>query len=64
MSTVTHPIPARLKSNPTPHIGPDLDSYKRAHALTTGENREAFWAKVSYFDLAFFEFIFIFYNRR
>lgn len=49
MSSVTHPIPTKLKAGnglPTPHIGPDIDAYKKAHALTTGEHRDSFWEKV------------------
>lgn len=49
MTTVTHPIPVKCKPGnglPTPHVGPDLESYKKAHALTIGEHRETFWAKV------------------
>ncbi|EOR04721.1 hypothetical protein E3P92_00992 [Wallemia ichthyophaga] len=50
MSSVTHPIPTKLKAGnglPTPHIGPDIDAYKKAHALTTGEHRDSFWEKAA-----------------
>lgn len=46
-SVPTHPVAPRLKNGPrTPHIGPDIDAYRAAHALTTAEDSDEWWAKV------------------
>lgn len=42
-----HPVAPRLKDGPkTPHLGPDIDSYRAAHALTIAEDSDEWWAKV------------------
>jgi len=42
-----HPIAPRLKSGPkTPHIGPHIDDYRRAHKETVGHESDSWWAKV------------------
>lgn len=42
-----HPIAPRLKNgSKIPHIGPDIDAYKAAHAVTVAEDSDEWWAKV------------------
>lgn len=46
-SVPLHPIAPRLKNGPkSPHIGPDIDAYRAAHALTIAEDSDEWWAKV------------------
>lgn len=46
-----HPVAPRLKNGPkTPHIAPDIDAYRAAHALTVAENSDEWWAKVCIVD--------------
>ncbi|KAJ7192105.1 acetate--CoA ligase [Mycena pura] len=40
----TYPVAPRLKSNPTPHIGPDLNAYRAAHAQSVGPGSDQWWA--------------------
>ncbi|KAJ7264081.1 acetate--CoA ligase [Mycena haematopus] len=45
---VTHPVAPRLAHETrthTPHVGPDLDAYKEAHAKTVGEGSDEWWAE-------------------
>ncbi|KIL66560.1 hypothetical protein M378DRAFT_185923 [Amanita muscaria Koide BX008] len=42
------PVAPRLSQGPkTPHVAPDIDAYKAAHAETIGANAEEWWAKVA-----------------
>ncbi|KAJ7644948.1 acetate--CoA ligase [Roridomyces roridus] len=43
----TYPVAPRLAegAQPTPHVGPDLDSYKAAHAKSVGEGSDEWWAE-------------------
>lgn len=46
-SVPLHPVAPRLKDGPKiPHLGPDIDAYGAAHALTIAENSDEWWAKV------------------
>jgi acetyl-CoA synthetase len=43
-----HPVAPRLaQGTKTPHIGPDIDAYRAAHAQTVGEGSDEWWEKVS-----------------
>ncbi|KAG6380401.1 hypothetical protein JVT61DRAFT_8520 [Boletus reticuloceps] len=47
-SVPIHPVAPRLKNGPkTPHLGPDIDAYRAAHALTVADDSEEWWAKVA-----------------
>ncbi|KAF7343189.1 Acetyl-coenzyme A synthetase [Mycena venus] len=42
---VTHPVAPRLaKGTHTPHVGPDLEAYRKAHGETVGEGSDEWWA--------------------
>ncbi|KAJ6467834.1 hypothetical protein C8R45DRAFT_474222 [Mycena sanguinolenta] len=42
---VTHPVAPRMAGGThTPHVGPDIDAYKAAHAETVGEGSDEWWA--------------------
>lgn len=50
-SVPIHPVAPRLKNGPkTPHLGPDIDAYRAAHAQTIAENSDEWWAKVCITD--------------
>ncbi|KAF9531243.1 hypothetical protein CPB83DRAFT_849625 [Crepidotus variabilis] len=41
-----HPVAPRLKNGPkTPHIGPHIDDYHKAHKETVGHESDNWWAK-------------------
>ena len=43
-----HPIAPRVKDGPkTPHIGPHIHAYRKAHSETVGHESDKWWAKVS-----------------
>jgi acetyl-CoA synthetase len=45
--TPIHPVAPRLKDGPKkPHVGPNIDAYKAAHAETIGPGSDEWWAKV------------------
>ncbi|KAJ7019350.1 acetate--CoA ligase [Mycena alexandri] len=42
---VTHPVAARMTSGKhTPHVGPDVAAYSKAHAETVGASSDEWWA--------------------
>lgn len=41
------PIAPRLQAHPKPHIGPGIDDYRRAHAVTVGPGSDAWWAQTA-----------------
>lgn len=45
-----HPVAPRVKNGPTPHLGPDIDAYRAAHALTIAEDSDEWWAQVCIID--------------
>ena len=46
-SVPTHPVAPRLKNGlKTPHIGPDIDAYRAAHAVTVAGDSDEWWEKV------------------
>ncbi|KAF5373428.1 hypothetical protein D9615_009446 [Tricholomella constricta] len=48
MAVPKYPIAPRLANGPkTPHIGPHLQAYQDAHALTVGDASDEWWAKVA-----------------
>jgi acetyl-CoA synthetase len=48
VSVPIHPVAPRLANGPKkPHVGPNLDAYKAAHAQTLGHESDKWWAKVS-----------------
>ena len=50
-SVPIHPVAPRLKNGPKiPHLGPDIDAYKAAHASTIAEDSDEWWAKVRITD--------------
>jgi len=42
-----HPVAPRMKNGAkTPHVGPDIEAYQKAHAATIGEESDEWWANV------------------
>lgn len=43
-----HPVAPRLTNGlKTPHIGPDFEAYKQAHAQTVGQESDQWWSTVA-----------------
>jgi acetyl-CoA synthetase len=43
-----HPVAPRMKNGAkTPHVGPDIGAYRKAHAVTIGEGSDEWWAKIA-----------------
>jgi hypothetical protein len=42
-----HPVAPRMKNGTKqPHIGPNIDAYRKAHSETIGHESDHWWAKV------------------
>ncbi|TFL07684.1 acetate--CoA ligase [Pterulicium gracile] len=39
------PIGSRVAATKTPHVGPDIDAYRKAHASTVGDQSDEWWAE-------------------